>query len=91
MSDHVAWLRFNDHNGRTPTTLHLCDSDAPGAFKVYRHPPALECENAALREALAEAMMRWMSRESLVAMGYDKRHEWQRLSGIEGHSQRSGQ
>lgn len=37
-SEHVAWLRYNDHNGARPTTIHLCDSDAPGAFKVYRQP-----------------------------------------------------
>jgi len=36
---HVAWLRYNDHNGRRATTVHLCDSDAPGAFKVYREQP----------------------------------------------------
>lgn len=46
MSDHVAWLRFNDHNGRRPTTIHLCDSDAPGAFKVYRAPDDAERELA---------------------------------------------
>lgn len=34
--EHVAWLRYNDHNGQRPTTLHLCDSDAQGALKVYR-------------------------------------------------------
>jgi hypothetical protein len=35
---YVAWLRYNNHNGRRPTTIHVCDSDAPGAFKVYRRP-----------------------------------------------------
>ncbi len=30
--DHVAWCRWN---GRTYVT---CDSDADGAFKVYRRP-----------------------------------------------------
>ena len=33
---YVAWVRFNTHDGRSATTLHLCDSDAPGAFRVYR-------------------------------------------------------
>lgn len=33
---YVAWARFNTHDGRSATTLHLCDSDAPGAFRVYR-------------------------------------------------------
>lgn len=39
--EHVAWLRYNDHNGQRPTTLHLCDSDAPGAFKVFRAAQAV--------------------------------------------------
>ena len=33
---YVAWARFNTHDGRSAATLHLCDSDAPGAFRVYR-------------------------------------------------------
>ena len=55
MSDHVAWLRYNNHNGQKPTTVHLCDSDAPGAFKVYRHP----IEVAALRARLQWTRDRW--------------------------------
>lgn len=35
MSDYVAWLRYKSGND---TTIHLCDSDAEGAFKVYREP-----------------------------------------------------
>lgn len=34
-AEHVGWMRYGkvrDHE----TTLHVCDSDAPGAFKVYR-------------------------------------------------------
>lgn len=53
-SDHVAWLRYNDHNGARPTTIHLCDSDAPGAFKVYRE------DSQRLR--LAEAILREFDR-----------------------------
>lgn len=30
--NYVAWLRYV--NG----TIRVCDSDSPGAFKVYRHP-----------------------------------------------------
>jgi hypothetical protein len=41
-SEHVAWCRYNDHNGARPVTIHLCDSDAPGAFKVYRAPASSE-------------------------------------------------
>lgn len=33
--DHVAYLCYRDH-GDHPTTIHICDSDSPGAFKVYR-------------------------------------------------------
>jgi hypothetical protein len=32
---HVAWVRYVRHDGQ-PTTVQLCDSDSPGAFKVYR-------------------------------------------------------
>lgn len=33
--DYVAWLRYKHHpNG--DTSIHVCDSDAEGAFKVYR-------------------------------------------------------
>lgn len=35
----VAWLRIQEHENR-PTTIHLCDSDHPKAFKVYATPPA---------------------------------------------------
>jgi hypothetical protein len=34
----VAWLRFQEHENR-PTTIHLCDSDHPKAFKVYATMP----------------------------------------------------
>lgn len=34
--EHVAWLRY-DRSGKV-TRIACCDSDAPGAFRVYRHP-----------------------------------------------------
>lgn len=34
----VAWMQYRDHNGTRPTTIHLCDSDAKGAFEVIRKP-----------------------------------------------------
>jgi hypothetical protein len=34
----VAWLRIQEHENR-PTTIHLCDSDHPKAFKVYATRP----------------------------------------------------
>ena len=61
-SNHVAWLRYTERN------IVVCDSDAPGAFKVYRVPPTvgrdalLEIVNAsdlkawALREIAAKAL-----------------------------------
>lgn len=30
--DYVAWVRYIDNS------IQTCDSDAEGAFKVYRHP-----------------------------------------------------
>lgn len=33
-NDYVAWMQYRRHNGMT--TIHVCDSDSPGAFKVYR-------------------------------------------------------
>ena len=36
-TDHVAWCRYI-HRHEKPTRIVLCDSDAPGAFPVYRRP-----------------------------------------------------
>lgn len=36
-SEHVAWCRYVCRHEK-PTRIVLCDSDAPGAFPVYRHP-----------------------------------------------------
>lgn len=36
-SEHVAWLRYkSDPTGNKPPRIKLCDSDDPGAFKVFR-------------------------------------------------------
>ena len=32
-----AWLQYRERDNGA-TTIHLCNSDAPGAFKVYAHP-----------------------------------------------------
>lgn len=37
-SEYVAWLYYKTGRDGRPTTIHVCDSDAEGAFKVYRHP-----------------------------------------------------
>ncbi len=37
VDNYVAWLCFDRHeNG--DVSIHVCDSDTKGAFKVYRHP-----------------------------------------------------
>lgn len=33
--EHCAWLVIRPREGR-PSTIHICDSDTPGAFKVFR-------------------------------------------------------
>ena len=35
-SQHVAWLRYKIGKDGAATTVHLCNSDDDGAFKVYR-------------------------------------------------------
>ena len=37
-TDYIGFARYEDYNGRRATTLDFCDSDTPGAFKVYRAP-----------------------------------------------------
>lgn len=59
--NYVAWLRYNFHEGNT-TTIRVCDSDAEGAFKVYRRPP----NTAAL---LAE-------QERKIAEQHDRIEKW---------------
>ncbi len=48
-SEHVAWLRYIRSAERTQ--IAACDSDAPGAFKVYRHA---DSELDRLRSRVAE-------------------------------------
>ena len=55
--EHCGWCHFVEYEEYI-TALEFCDSDAIGAFKVYRHPSrriaALEAEVVKLREALEE-------------------------------------
>lgn len=40
-AEHCAWLRYQGHaNG--VTTIHVCDSDSPGAFRVHNLAAALK-------------------------------------------------
>lgn len=42
-SEHVAWLRYkSDPTGNKPPRIKLCDSDDPGAFKVFRHAVSVQ-------------------------------------------------
>jgi hypothetical protein len=55
---YVAWARYNAHDGRSATTLHLCDSDAPGAFRLYRWPDVPQHDDrASLRHFLSAALV----------------------------------
>jgi hypothetical protein len=57
-TEHVAWCRYVTQHER-PTRIVICDSDAPGAFKVYR--PALACgvdRDAALKQSRREPLTR---------------------------------
>jgi hypothetical protein len=51
MSEHVAWCRFVESATPNLSRIVVCDSDAEGAFKVYRAPDA---DSAALRGLLRE-------------------------------------
>ena len=64
--DYVAWCRFTGNNGPIVT----CDSDAPGAFKVYRRP-ALNTER--LEEAKWWRNLCIMDPQSYFAVEGDKR------------------
>ncbi len=67
-AEHVAWLRYDDHNGMRPTTLHLCDSDAPGAFKVFR---TAKREAVAVPEGFVLVPVE-PTKEMMMALG----HQW---------------
>lgn len=48
--DWVAWLRYDFTNEETTgTTIHVCDSDAKGAFKVYRAPVPTTASDSSTR------------------------------------------
>lgn len=58
-SEHVAWLRYkSDPTGNKSPRIKLCDSDDPGAFKVFRHanPAQPVSEPVALNEDEGKAM-----------------------------------
>jgi hypothetical protein len=56
--EHCGWCHFVEYEEYI-TALEFCDSDAIGAFKVYRHPSrriaALEAEVVKLREVATKA------------------------------------
>ena len=52
MINHIAWCRFVTAHEK-PTRVVLCDSDADGAFAVYRLPAATAHESAAMIEECA--------------------------------------
>ena len=40
IDDYVAWLTFRKKDGtHSDGRIRICDSDSPGAFKVYRAAP----------------------------------------------------
>lgn len=67
-AEHVAWCRYVNHNGRRPTEIKLCDSDSPGAFKVYAAPQAAPAPEPVAwrpltdedRRSALEAMPDWL-------------------------------
>lgn len=61
--EHVAWLRYKIGNDGRPTTIHVCDSDAPGAFKVYRAPPGAVGREALLDIVNGSDLKAWALRD----------------------------
>lgn len=55
--DYVAWLCFKHRHDNQQPYLIVCDSDTPGAFKVYRRHAldAAEAEIARLRKAIEDS------------------------------------
>ena len=49
--NYVGYCRYIEHPDY-PTRIVLCDSDTPGAFKVYRHAAAPSQESAPTTEPL---------------------------------------
>ena len=54
-STHVAWCRYVTKHER-PTRIVLCDSDADGAFPVFRYPHDDECQNDCYARSVCEGM-----------------------------------
>jgi hypothetical protein len=54
-SAHVAWCRYVMKHER-PTRIVLCDSDAEGAFPVFRYPHDDECTNDQYARSVCEGM-----------------------------------
>ncbi len=54
-SAHVAWCRYVTKHER-PTRIVLCDSDAEGAFPVFRRPHDDECTNDLYARSVCEGM-----------------------------------
>ena len=55
MSEHVAWCRYQPAKGDS-TKIVLCDSDAPGAFRVYRVKHKGDCEQDAHSRLVCEGV-----------------------------------
>ena len=55
-SAHVAWCRYVTKHER-PTRIVLCDSDAEGAFPVFRRPHDDECTNDLYARSVCEGML----------------------------------
>lgn len=68
MSDdnYVAWLRYR-HVHESASSIHVCDSDSEGAFKVYRHPVPRFADVLPLTTAKYVEAMNQLS-EALVGM-----------------------
>ncbi len=56
--DYIGWARWRHRGDNHQAYLSICDSDAEGAFKIYRHSQGcdgLRSQKAALESQLAEA------------------------------------
>jgi hypothetical protein len=63
--DYVAWLRYVHEGERT--RIVVCDSDAPGAFKVYRERhscPCAWCNGPLLHEGPHATWCPWYEQET---------------------------
>lgn len=60
-AEHVAWLRYKERDNGA-TTIHLCDSNAEGAFKVYREPVRSRLSWGEGRDEERQLLMRALER-----------------------------